>query len=199
MKNRYEEEIFQFFTQPENFETMLKVADQAETVCKRLIQQFWAEVEAGLKEALSNAGNDWRVCFSDNWEYRWNKLWVYRQEWCQVENYPVISVAFEDIQPRRQPYLGVHIGFDNKAFDGVNIKKDIVNLRALKEYKTDSNNYWAVWKNLPFQLEGYESLVRLLPENRKQTSQNVLKDTLELLGLVKDEVNPLIEKHRLKG
>ena len=197
MKSDYEEKTFEFFTQRENFETMLKVASQAEGVCKRLIYDFWAQLAESLTKVLGDRDEDWRVGFSDNWDYRWNKLWMYQEEWCKEENYPVVSIAFEELQPNRHPYLGLHIGYDHKKFNGSNIKKDLLDIETLKEYQTDSNNYWAVWKHLPFGLSGLDSLVQLLPENKMQTSQNVVNEALYLIGLIKNDINVIIEKNRI--
>lgn len=198
MSTEYEEEIYNYFIEPSNFETMLKVANHSETVCTRLVQEFWTELKGKLEQTVKGVEGDWRVKFSDKWNYRWNRLWIYKEEWCVEGSLPIISVAFEDLQPKRSPYIGVHIRYDNKNFDVRGMKKAIIELEGAKEYDTDSNNYWAIWKHLSFKLTGFDSLVQLLHENRKETQRILIKDVQDLMELVSDKVPEILSNNRMK-
>lgn len=174
MSTEYEKEMFDFFTQPANFETMLKVADQSESIKKELVTQFWEGVRIEIESVLSKSDTDWQVNFSDNWDARYNKLWIYKDEWRKGQEYPMASVAFEHILSGDHPYVGIHIGYDCDRIDGTQLKEDFKTKELLAKYKTDRNNYWAVWKHTKIDLWENESMIKLLPENRKTTIKNTV-------------------------
>lgn len=196
MISDYEKEVYQFFTKPDNFETMLKVADHASEVTKKLIEDFWTELKEKIASTLKEEDNDWIVGFSDNMSYRWNKLWVYKRSWCGEESLPVISVGFEELQPKRLPYIGVHIWNDSKKYNSTVIKENVIALDEEENYDTDSNKYWAIWKTLSFNLWDIDSLKQLLPENREETYSILIKDVKDLLLLLGDQVPTILSNNK---
>jgi hypothetical protein len=196
MKTQYEEERYRFFTEPENFKTMLDVVAHSEEVVKRLIQEFWLALEQQLHTDTESHGTAWLVGFSDAFDYRWNKLWIYQKAWCGEGTQPLVSIAFEDLQIYRHPYVGVHLLSDNKAYDCSTIKTALLNIEGAKAYKTDSNAYWALWKFLPFNLDYTQPMIRLLPENREVLIKELISEVTDLMDLITPYVADLIEKHK---
>lgn len=194
----YEDQMFDFFTQPENFETMLKVVGQVDAIKVRLVQEFWYEVMSELRNKL---GSGWIVRFSDNWQFKYNKVLIYSQGWHQDPNYPLplSCIGFENIRQDNQPILGIFIGFGSHILNGDQLKSEFLNSDIYKknliEFKTDGNNHWAFWKHMPLKFYEADSLGKILPENRKVEIDNFVAEGLRLIELVRDQINGLIIKN----
>ncbi len=199
MKSEYEEKMYEFYTQTENFETMLHVTEQAKWVTEQLVRDFWKDVHHVLQETLQKRDDNLRVEFSNNgdWKVRWIKLWVYRKEWCLTGQEPLVSITAEALQPNDYPYIGIHINRDSSLINGDTIKAQIKILEELKSYKSDSNNYWAVWKYMGIKHYG-QDLTLLLPENRKTSIGNVVSEFNILLDLMDTNMLEIITEHKIQ-
>lgn len=198
MKSEYETKMYEFYTKNENFETMLHVAEQAEWVSQQVIRSFWEDVKQELNATMQEKDKEWIVSFSNygDWNTRWLKLQVYRQEWYLSDEYPIVSIAAEDLHLNRNPYVGVTVNNDSKSIDGAGLKSAIKDLEVLKDYQSDSNAYWARWKHFDFRHYGFDSLTQLLPENRETTISNVVSEFETLIDLTADHILPLLNEHK---
>ena len=196
MTDPYEEELFKFFTQPENFDTMLKVAAQAQGIKLQLVHRFWDLTKEKIATKLAEMPQDYQVAYSGDWNQRYNKLWVYHPEWHRGEPYPIMSVAFENIHVESHPYVGVHLHYDNKVFDMDALKQTIKEYVTLKSYKIDNNRYWSVWRLLNLNFSQPDSLKRLLPGQVDSTVEETSEEALQLLELVATHVTGWLDQHK---
>jgi len=196
MKSEYEEEVYTYFTQPKNFKTMLKVAEHSGKVTKRLIESFWSELEAKLRDKLQPLNTGWTVEISNTWDYKWIKLRAFKESWKLNSQRPEVAFAFECIRKGDHPYVGINIHRDSTNIDVQKMRSLIIDLEELKSYETDANQSWARWKFLSFILDK-EDLCLLLPSNREETLNSLAEEVLLLIDLVSDKIDRLIDECKL--
>jgi hypothetical protein len=196
MKSQYEKEIYQYFTQPENFETMVSVVSHSEKVFDTLIRDFWDDLKHALEAAFQKKPEDWVVEYSGKFESRYCKLWAYREAWVRIDNYPLVSVAFEDFHYGEYPFLGIHLNIDQNLYDPVFLKKEI---KALPNLPLDdsNNSYWVGRRYFPFNLTQHKNLVKILPAHSNTTIDNLVAEALTIADFLDPVIDDIIQKSKV--
>jgi hypothetical protein len=181
MNEKYNKEVFQFFTEDEDrFLMMGKIAEHESKVKKELIKSFWKTLEKRLKKQFEAKEGDWVVRTSDNWEFQFNKIVIYRKSWCfNGHGFPLVCVAFESLHENNDPFLGIlnRRKFYNEIFDVDLINQKIGKTESLTIFGQDNiNTSWAVRRHLNFHLKNYENLANLLPVNAEETISFLIAD-----------------------
>src|SRR5687768_9376628 len=75
----YKQQMFQFLTKPENFQSLLDAVRSFEDVKKQLLTDFWKHTERAL--VLKTAGGPWSVELSPNVHAPHAQLKIYKSSW----------------------------------------------------------------------------------------------------------------------
>ena len=196
MKSQYEEEIYQFFTKPENFETMVAVAAHTDTVTNRIIREFWDSLKNDLEKVFSGKEGNWVVAYSGNFNERYCKLWVYCAAWLRTPNYPLISVAFEDFHYGEHPFIGIHLNIEQEVYDSGFLKEKIGALPNLS-LENSNNAYWICRRYFPFNFTQYKNLVGMLPDRRKAIIDNMVTEAVTIADCLTPVVDEIVEKSKI--
>ncbi|MEQ8684225.1 MAG: hypothetical protein RIE86_02975 [Imperialibacter sp.] len=196
MKSEYEKEVYKFFTQPDNFDTMVKVASHADEVAQQLIKEFWEELEKLLKIRVHTKGSDWFVGYSAKYKERYCKLQIYHRDWLDDASSPVITVAFEDLHFGEYPFVGISVKHDNEYYDTEAIRYDIRQLKTLSLYEEDSSLWWAKSKYLTHDFSRRENLSQILPGNREVNLENAVEEAMILLEAIESDVPSILAKSK---
>lgn len=203
MNEKYNKEVFEFFTADEDrFLMMGKIAQHEPKVKQELIRGFWEQLKVKLEEHFKAKGEDWVVFLSDDWK-AWNtKIVICKKSWYfENHDFPLISVALESLYENNHPFLGIlnRRKFYDKKF---NIDKIIAEMRATPTIKTlgvanKKNLSWAIYQHLKrFHLKNYENLVHLVSANAEKTMNFLIPEVEQYTTALEDF---MIEHDNLKA
>jgi hypothetical protein len=194
----YEDEVFKFFTQPENFETMLRVNEHADSVFKRITKDFLDTLKQNISEKLEGQSKGWVVEYSGKFENIYCKLWLYRRDWksSRLNNIrPFFAVAFENLHLGEELFLG--ITYDKKADNNNSelLKRQIPDIKELANYnRTPSNDWWLCQMHPSNNFKSVKNLGFALPSNRADYIEELTLEALKLTEVLDEFAHPLIPK-----
>ena len=144
MNEKYNQEVFKFFTEDKNrFLMMGKIAQHESKVKKELIKSFWVELKDQLHKIFNEKNEDWIVEFSEDFTVSHNKIIIYRKKWLPTDDqFPIISTAFEQLASGQQPFIGVIVNINNKSYNVEGIKQHIRNSAKFENLRINTKNKW---------------------------------------------------------
>jgi hypothetical protein len=196
MTNPHKDKIYEFFSTPENFETMVKVSKRVDEVSHRVIQEFWDEVIKELKKTFREKDSDWVVNFSDVYKAQYCKVQLYRKSWVYNDK-RVIGFAIQSIHYGDQPFIGTVIDANCKAFDVENIQNETNKIEHPSLYKLKPKGpWWSKTRSLPFGFGQYEDLQHILPSNRDNALATVVNEFVVLVENLEKDVERILNANR---
>jgi len=176
IENQYEREVFEFLSNPENFERCLSLASHLDMVKTLLLKEFKVsiieEVEKRLDKKLysirfSNIGN----------------IEIFKNSWCNQKNEPSIVYTYFF---SNHPYLGIkHCGSESSiSFDeAIKYREKFIALTEGYSVNSDEGIY-IIWKrNTPdLKIGSDSSYIQILPVNREQIIAQFIDDMLLLIN-----------------
>lgn len=194
--NKYEEAVFEFFTKPENFETMIRVNEHADRVMKKVIEDFWEALRKSLQQKFKSKEEDWVVTYSGDFEERYCKLWIYRDSWLNRNHRsrPIMAVAFENLHLGEKPFLGITPDADSKLYRPESLKSVIQSLPETENYTKNSNKWWACWVYFSLNFGQTSNLVNILPDNRENYITEFTEEAIRLTEILDKEAETIISK-----
>jgi len=190
MNEKYTKEVFNFFTEnQERFITMGKIAQHEPNVRKELIEGFWKKLKARLKKKFEK--ENWSVKFSDDFTVSHNKIMIYREEWPRhYEAFPLITVAFEHLLWRLQPFIGILVFYDNKEYDIEGIKNLMRSSKEFSDLGIDKKGKWyPIRRDTSLSLMDYDRLVDILPEKEEKTMNSLEQEAIRYAEVLDDFMN----------
>jgi hypothetical protein len=189
----YEDEVFKFFTQPENFETMLRVNEHADSVFKGIIQDFWDALRKQISEELKDSS--WQIDQADILSSSESKLRIYQKSWCLSDNNtaPTIAVAFGGLEASESLFVGITIDENSITHSAEELKREIRKLDEVKEFISNDFLGWACWKYLESKAMP-KDLMSLLPENRSELVKDYAKIAIDLAVALEKRAEEILPK-----
>ena len=169
----YDEAIFKFMTEPNNFEAMLKVREHWDRVRRKLLVEFWTLVRDKLIELVQKDGREeeWIVQANLNYPDKYQAITLVKNTWEKLspENWVPISVTWSDIF--RQAIYGVWLDAKSQYWElnAIREKARIISVEVKMDY---DHAWWPAFYAPPeanFAVE--RNLTQLLPENRDSHAQ----------------------------
>lgn len=202
MNEKYNEAVFQFFTEDEDrFLMMGKIAQHEPKVRKELVESFWTKLQQELAKKFSEEAG-WVVRFSNDWNMPSNKLMIYKKSWdFYADEFPLISFSFQHLFFGEQPIMGVFVNRERYTKEGYNITKIMERIRSKKEKLAELGinkeaDWFATMQNTLLNLSNYDNLTAILPKNEKDTMENLVKKVGEYIADLEEFMernNDLIE------
>ena len=189
----YEKGIFEFFSKPENFENMLKVASHVELVKSKALELFWNQVLLELKNL--NHLNKQNVAQLGNITDYNSSIRLWDNKWPLLSNdQPLVAVGIERLG-NSKPYWGVWINrleASNKPEDYAKLTNEIRNNLLINNFKNDEDNNWAVWKNVnTLDFNDNHSYLQILPSS---ASNNLALDIATEVFNYAEEKNEFLSR-----
>lgn len=184
--DKYEQEIFNFLAQRENFEAMLRLNNTYPIVKTNLLEQFWNLVAEKLEKKLADIEGMWQLYNPPNKEHHQAKLIIYKQSWQLNSNERVIGIAWEHLYT--QPYFGVWYNIDSKKLNPDKLISQLEQVRNKNAMKIDTG-WWPAWKYGEYILSNDANVTSILPDIRDSTAEMY---SVALINLIPD-VEKLID------
>lgn len=188
--NQHEAEIYNFFTTEANFANMYNVSKHYEKIKPKLLSDFWKAVEDKLIDKISALPNKgWYTKRQEKLDSNVSKLFLYKSNWANKDNYPVIAFAYESLTGN--PFYGLFINRgEHKIYNLEEISASA--RRLVVRSDNTSNNWWSFFYYSSLNFNKLESLVKILPANRDVLVQSfadelfnlALKHQLELDNII---------------
>lgn len=162
----FDSAIFEFLTERDHFDQMLKVRSHFDMVRNNLLDQFWKLVGDKLDEKIKNASEEWIVVRPKDIHQRWSQISIRMKSWkpkAEEEITPV-RIAWESLT--QDIHYGVWINNASKLWNVPGMKeagKDI----ASKMRMDFDNHFWPVKKYHHFNFGNNEGLHNILPDVRE--------------------------------
>ena len=109
MTTKYNEEIFYFLTNAENFSFAFEVSENFDLVKNRVIEDFWIEIKKHIEEKVKKENKSWKIEqtkikegeLHQNNQVKvmfqlWKKRWLYYGLWINTENEQVDIKKFRE-------------------------------------------------------------------------------------------------------
>ena len=166
MTNRYEDEMFQFFTgTEETFTSFCNVQKHYVPVKERLLEGFWQAVKEELHSRI--AGSDWMVKLIAPVRNDKNKLMFYKTKWGMTsDGCPALGVAIEHLWTA--PFYGpfVHNHFEKRDYVQANAIIRAAEVAKDPAFEDDPDNWYPFWGYTGLNFGADEDLLRVLPFKR---------------------------------
>ncbi len=194
--NKYENAVFAFFTEPENFETMIRVNEHADFVMKKVILDFWGRVKDSVSNKLISKHEDWVITFAGNLEGSDGKMWAYRKSWFPTDiiDRPDIAVAFGNLYLKEKAYIGITINEQTTLYNKKNLIEGILALKGLNDYEHEIDEWWVCWKYFEIHGKNPESLISILPANREAKIVNLTDEAVKLAEILEENIEVILKK-----
>jgi hypothetical protein len=157
----FEEEIYQYLTEPQNFTTAWEITQEFKGVQDRVYEEFWGMV---LKK-LSSLPDGFTVTFpNDTFVHPYSSIWIF---------------------PPGHQFVGIGVsGFITKVFLGVLIhtnhhkaKEAARNYLSAREGlfpNMKPTDWWFGRQDTPFNFGQIDDIEKILPANREATAQELV-------------------------
>ncbi|NHB67316.1 hypothetical protein [Perlabentimonas gracilis] len=192
--NNYEEEIYKFLTQPDNYENLLSLVSNFEMIKAKLIKSFRLEVSLKVEERLKSESKDNFVVKYNNNK---NIIEVYKQEWFKGEHLPIIKFVYAFTN---NPYTGIKHNNESKKLSfqkAIEIREEVLDNLYGYEIRSDEGRF-IVWKrnSAGFDISNdiNRELKKILPECREEIVQQFTEDLVALVIKSTSIIDELIEK-----
>jgi hypothetical protein len=178
--DKYEQEIFNFLTQRENFEAMLKVNNHFGMVKDNLLQNFWNLVATKLQEKIRELPlPNWRLINPQKKDRNDAKLLIYKDSWkLQNETHPFVGVASEHLYTNA--YYGVWCNMHSKSIDNPKLKDALSDLRNRLNFKVDTN-WWPLWVHGQYNFSSDTYITYILPDRVDTAAEEYAECLISLL------------------
>lgn len=187
--NTYEQAVFDFFSQRDKLENMLKIRGHYNLVRKELLKHFWNEVKKETHLLLLD-NPEWEIEYTSNDISIDNtRLAIYKKTYLHQNPYPLSCVAFERMGAYNFPYLGLWLNYS--------VLKEKTSIIKQTQYIIDSdleidkNDWWLGWKRISgLDFRNDDDLLKITPKEGVDLAKSLARDAVDLL--IKAE--PLLDK-----
>lgn len=151
--NIYEQEVFNYITQLENYRSAKEISNQIGRIDQELIRIFWQDVKDKITDSIVAAGWNIDLSFPNSW------LSIHRSEW----NHLGINCD----QLKGTPDLGIHAPED--IYDRGTVNSILEPLRQSEENGGKPTHGWPYYSRLGFDFSQPATLESILPANKEDT------------------------------
>lgn len=194
MKDKYNEAVYDFFTEPDNFRTMVDVASHRDGLTKKIIQDFWSDVKTLIEVKLPK-GRGWKVEFEKPYE----DFWIYNKSWGGIGDDAVVSIGIDDISYGGKPNVAILVDNYNTLFNFKKIARSLRDIPELDKYDDINDPMWIKWQFLPFDFAEHKNLVEILPATKQPALDKVVEIIFDMLNAIKDQVPLIVEENRKRN
>lgn len=167
--SEYENRIFKMLTSSEEkFKSAFEIANHLNGIKKKLITQFWKNVEMELKNLIVENNEDFKVKLDTNIFHGNSKCFLY------LENNTKAGLIYEHLADDQ--CMGLWI--DNSKCDMLKVntfRNEKQNL--ISDFSTHA--WWVSFKSMNENFNNFDSLVMILPENSLEYSKSKARDLFD--------------------
>jgi hypothetical protein len=173
----YKEELFKFYTAPENFETAYEITQQFPLIKHQLLKDFWYSVQDQLKELVKD-DSDWEVKGIKDLSSTYPKVGIF------LKNYSEFHVIYEKLNDHA--YYGLWINMTSSSLDVEQIKAQRSSIERLEGFK--SGSWWVGLRYCNDNFGELSGLKRILPESRGLVAEEYAGVLFELAKDLKEDI-----------
>jgi hypothetical protein len=180
--SEYENRIFDTLTaSEEKFKTASEIAKHFNGTKKKLITQFWKNVEKELKLLIAENEEDFGVVLDSDIFHKNSKCFLY------IENNRKARILYEHLADNQS--MGLWI--DNQNFDMAKINNYIAT-HGHEITDVINHAWWVSYKNINENFNSFDSLVMILPNNSREYSKRKAQDLYEFAVANKEHLKYVI-------
>jgi|GEM_PF-3135745 len=177
--DKYEQEVFNFLTQRDNFESMIKVVNHYSRIRKQVLESFWNQVADNLLSRVKEINDYWEIINPPNKDDKNAKLIIYKKLWKNNEQYPFVGVAWERLSAHS--YYGVWSDIKSSLINSPKLKQALDSWRNEINFETD-NSWWYLWSHGKYDFNIQNDLVFILPDVAASAAEEYADNLLSLLS-----------------
>jgi len=170
----YNEKLYEFITEEENFLPFIELKEQYEIVRKKLLTDFWKEVEVELKKYKKSK---WEVWLDDDVMKEYSKLGFYHKDYYREKDESrSFGIIFEHLTDSVLYGLWFNRTANLQNLNFNSVCNDIKHLHVT--WKAGTSAWWFAARNeTGDNFDNSSDLVKILPKNREA----VVKEYASLL------------------
>lgn len=193
----YDQEIFKFFVQEDNFRNMCSVASHYDSVKKQLLIEFWKLVRSEMAERIEKEKLLWiiRITSEDISNDR-TKIMLCKADYPFENNLPIVAIAIERLAVRNWPFFGLWVNNDTPKYDLEGMRHLAAMHNEKVKFVADGDDWWPIWQNIGVDFAQDEEFVRILPENRLLLAKSFADKTIELANNCEQVMSEMIVMKR---
>ncbi len=199
--NNFDLAIFEFLTEPDNFNQSLKVQEHFVMVRNNLLSQFWGLVkekledmsgDEKLKEMSGDEKRKWHVKQNRDLDARWSSLWLVKEKWRKEINGERMPLAISWESLTQDIHYGVWIKRESKVWDIDRMRKIGNEIAVKHKMDTDSGN-WPVKYYHKYNFNSNQNLRHILPTSRDETADEFAKLLWEIATTYETELDRMYD------
>lgn len=186
---KYEDEMYKFVTNTENFESVCDLVDQFQIVKQRLREDFWREVKDTLQQELERF-NGWNILMSEELNSK-AYLLLYREDFCFEKGYEAkVGIRIEHLLD--VPWFGLFVRRDWASFNFPEIWAKAKELKSPNFKLGNINGYWwPLYNILPYNFSQTKDIKFLIPDRREV----MVKEVVLVIMNAMDELAAFMESY----
>ncbi|MDF7810917.1 hypothetical protein [Hymenobacter sp. YC55] len=178
----YDDEIYTYLTQPENYRSAKQIASQLGAVDERLIIDFWQALKVELEQQLSSTGFEVELITGELFS-------VHQSAW----NGMGLGCDFLNTEPD----MGIHCDPDEFDRAKVDVLLDAAKVRQ-KENMSKRSDPWPCYRHLTeYDFRQQQTLERILPGRREESIKNMAALFTDFIDKYGDLLNRINKEARI--
>lgn len=190
----FEQTLFNFYIEPENFKTAVEVDKYLPVVKRQLLVEFWIEVRNEIEELIRKAGSDWNLYMSEDIFAGYSKISLDNKLWYE-DCEPVSPFQFRWSNLTTQPIWGIHNNLNSKKWDIKAMHNRIQKLPETSSYNI-KHDWWALGSSHTINFNNYKDVELILPANRSKLVTEFSNTLFELANSYGDVVTTFLADYR---
>jgi len=165
--NTYEKQMYDFYTEPENFKTALEVSNYLPAIRKQVLVEFWDEVKTAVSGLITERIPNYMVKIdpADDIFYQFSQIGVFNPSIYPNQPGEVpFWACFQELSGRL--YFGIWIEANNQNWKIGEIKRKLSVLPFVQKFPS-KNDWWVGIKSMDYLFSDLKTIEIILPVNRQ--------------------------------
>ena len=185
--SNFEEKMFGFLTEENNFESAFEIYQKSPIIIDRLKKEFWELVSQKLKEKCKK---DWIFYPEEE-----NEIGLYLKEWKDgIGNGWKYRIGYSDIYNNLWYGLFIDENCKKRKFD-LNKVEQFGNIQPRLKDMEGIENFWK--KDTTYNFNDIHTLKRILPHNKEEFATQLAETLFDFAHAIKEDIpkmNKLVKK-----
>jgi hypothetical protein len=201
--NEYEQEMYKFLSERNNFENMLLVLDNFDMVKRNLLEEFWYGVKAKVEVGMDVKSGDWKLSMNE-YTNPWWTMTLTKIKWPHTKG-AGWDVAINWGHMNQDPHFGVWIHNDTRTLKLSSAHLEIKELAPVLNGKQQTVQFFTQdalpWWPLVYQSEHNfaekSALLAILPSEREPLIEHYANMMIALATSISADLDAIVERNRI--
>ncbi len=201
--NEYEQEMYKFLSERNNFENMLLVLENFEMVKRQLLEEFWYGVKEKVEAGMGVKSGEWKLAMNE-YTNPWWTMTLTKVKWPHTKG-AGWDVAINWGHMNQDPHFGVWIHNDTRTLKLSSAHSEIKELapilngkqQTVQFFTQDALPWWPLVYKSEHNFAERSALKAILPDVRDGLMQRYAEMVIALAEAISEDLDRIVELNRV--